>query len=183
MQLSLPRSSVMTRVFWGIWILGLCFVGYAASQSFVFTTWFAPTWIFLPLLFINAEQVYICIRRSQEVSADRAKYNTVTFLGHYKKRNSSVTSPPTDDSIEEQQDMCVICLTNFEPGDSIRKLPCSHVYHRGCIDDYFNRQVRVAYNSQQGGIDEEGGVLPPRHPLCAVCRRDILHPDAPGPHH
>lgn len=147
-------------------------MGYAASQSFEYTTWFAPSWIFLPLLIINLEQVYICIRRSREVSADTAKYNTVTSLGEYEK-------PPSDQNpgsvMDDESDVCVICLANFETGDVIRKLPCSHVYHKACIDDYFRRQVSVAYNSSRPGISS-GGVLPPRHPLCAVCRSDIFNP-------
>jgi hypothetical protein len=32
---------------------------------------------------------------------------------------------------------CLICYDPFESTDIIRVLPCSHIVHRCCIDDYF----------------------------------------------
>ncbi|CAJ1392472.1 unnamed protein product [Effrenium voratum] len=29
---------------------------------------------------------------------------------------------------------CVICQEAYEMGEEVRKLPCSHTYHRACID-------------------------------------------------
>ena len=29
---------------------------------------------------------------------------------------------------------CVICLENVQPGETIRRLPCGHAYHRLCVD-------------------------------------------------
>ncbi|KAF1770245.1 hypothetical protein GCK72_002063 [Caenorhabditis remanei] len=34
---------------------------------------------------------------------------------------------------EEEDDTCTVCLSNFEDGESIRKLPCNHVFHPECI--------------------------------------------------
>ncbi|KAI4799394.1 hypothetical protein KUCAC02_016962, partial [Chaenocephalus aceratus] len=31
---------------------------------------------------------------------------------------------------------CVICMMDFEYGDPIRFLPCMHIYHMDCIDDW-----------------------------------------------
>jgi hypothetical protein len=28
---------------------------------------------------------------------------------------------------------CTICLQDYELGESVKTLPCSHVYHQGCI--------------------------------------------------
>lgn len=34
---------------------------------------------------------------------------------------------------------CVICMTEFAIGDTMRFLPCLHVYHTICIDDWLMR--------------------------------------------
>ncbi|KAH7231805.1 uncharacterized protein BKA55DRAFT_486746, partial [Fusarium redolens] len=33
-----------------------------------------------------------------------------------------------------------ICLEIFEDLDTVRRLKCEHVYHRQCIDPWFQRQ-------------------------------------------
>jgi len=34
---------------------------------------------------------------------------------------------------------CVICMIEFNVGDSVRYLPCMHIYHVECIDDWLMR--------------------------------------------
>uniref|UniRef100_A0A8C0ENJ2 RING-type domain-containing protein n=1 Tax=Bubo bubo TaxID=30461 RepID=A0A8C0ENJ2_BUBBB len=34
---------------------------------------------------------------------------------------------------------CVICMMDFVYGDPIRFLPCMHIYHLDCIDDWLMR--------------------------------------------
>ena len=33
-----------------------------------------------------------------------------------------------------EKEKCVICQEAYETGEEVRKLPCSHTYHRACID-------------------------------------------------
>jgi len=34
----------------------------------------------------------------------------------------------------DKSQCCVICQEAFQFGEDVRKLPCSHIYHRHCID-------------------------------------------------
>ena len=31
---------------------------------------------------------------------------------------------------------CRVCLTDFTPGEKLRTLPCLHIYHVDCIDEW-----------------------------------------------
>jgi hypothetical protein len=37
-----------------------------------------------------------------------------------------------------EEDMCVICLEEFQHGDRLRVLPCDHSFHVGCIDRWLS---------------------------------------------
>uniref|UniRef100_A0A8C7CHC8 RING finger protein 11 n=1 Tax=Oncorhynchus kisutch TaxID=8019 RepID=A0A8C7CHC8_ONCKI len=43
------------------------------------------------------------------------------------------------DGSEKKIRECVICMTDFVYGDPIRFLPCMHIYHMDCIDDWLMR--------------------------------------------
>jgi len=36
---------------------------------------------------------------------------------------------------------CVICMMEFNVGESVRYLPCMHTYHVSCIDDWLMRSL------------------------------------------
>eukprot|EP00930_Biecheleria_cincta_P056633 TRINITY_DN42711_c0_g1_i1.p1 TRINITY_DN42711_c0_g1~~TRINITY_DN42711_c0_g1_i1.p1 ORF type:complete len:425 (-),score=64.26 TRINITY_DN42711_c0_g1_i1:278-1552(-) len=46
--------------------------------------------------------------------------------------------PPADSSVTQQQ-TCMVCLCEFQIADTCRRLPCNHVFHQGCIDEWLQR--------------------------------------------
>ncbi|KAK3566320.1 hypothetical protein QTP86_032360 [Hemibagrus guttatus] len=46
---------------------------------------------------------------------------------------------PGSDGTEKKIRECVICMLDFVYGDPIRFLPCMHIYHMDCIDDWLMR--------------------------------------------
>lgn len=42
---------------------------------------------------------------------------------------------------ENSQRTCMICLGEFEDGEQLKKLPCSHQFHCGCVEEWLKRSV------------------------------------------
>ncbi|XP_063718263.1 RING finger protein 150-like isoform X2 [Symsagittifera roscoffensis] len=38
--------------------------------------------------------------------------------------------------ISEEDNCCSICIDDFQYGDAVRELPCSHKFHRACVDPW-----------------------------------------------
>lgn len=68
-------------------------------------------------------------------------------LGRYNK--------VTKNNIDSFNDKCAVCQDTFEVNQCYRKLQCNHIFHKKCIDPWFNK------HSQE----------------CPVCRKNVFRSD------
>ena len=55
-------------------------------------------------------------------------------LSHSYKR--LLRSSNTVDNQEDNTEKCTICLCEFEEGEDVRRLPCMHLFHVSCVDQW-----------------------------------------------
>jgi hypothetical protein len=45
--------------------------------------------------------------------------------------------PPPEERMSQHS--CMICLSDFQKEDEVRRLPCRHVFHASCVDEWLRR--------------------------------------------
>ncbi|XP_050800718.1 E3 ubiquitin-protein ligase RNF165 [Gopherus flavomarginatus] len=60
-----------------------------------------------------------------------------TFPHKYKKRRPQEEKAEKEDGEESDTDeKCTICLSMLEDGEDVRRLPCMHLFHQVCVDQW-----------------------------------------------
>ena len=54
-------------------------------------------------------------------------------LPHTYKKVTKNADADVDDNLQEK---CTICLSEFEDGEDVRRLPCMHLFHIECVDQW-----------------------------------------------
>jgi len=90
----------------------------------------------LQILLLNADafgtsDVYERLMNVQEMLTARR--------GMATERIEQIESYKWEEAVDDAQVQCMVCLCDFEPEQTIRKLPCSHEFHVGCIDEWLGR--------------------------------------------
>ena len=79
-------------------------------------------------------------RRSAGITrgASRQCIERNTFPHKFIKR----TAAAADGEEEEEADKCTICLSEFEVDEDVRRLPCMHLFHVECVDQWLSQNKR-----------------------------------------
>ncbi|RVE65975.1 hypothetical protein OJAV_G00121870 [Oryzias javanicus] len=59
-----------------------------------------------------------------------------TFPHKYKKRKPLQLKIGEEEEETDVDEKCTICLSMLEDGEDVRRLPCMHLFHQGCVDQW-----------------------------------------------
>jgi len=116
--------------------------------------------MFLPciLLMIAVPLVCFClpclIRILQQ---SRGNTNSALNEDDLKKLDMEIYRKGMFGDDDEEEPRCAICLSDYEVGDSIRRLPCDgrHHFHKDCVDDWLRLNASCPNCRFRIGGDEE----------------------------
>ncbi|XP_067833474.1 E3 ubiquitin-protein ligase ARK2C-like [Heptranchias perlo] len=66
--------------------------------------------------------------------ASQSTIERYTFLHKYEKRTLETCEEGKEAS--EVEEKCTICLSPLEEGEDVRRLPCMHLFHQICVDQW-----------------------------------------------
>ena len=72
--------------------------------------------------------------------ASRSCIERNTFPHKFVKRPA--TTEGSEEEEEEEGDKCTICLSEFEVEEDVRRLPCMHLFHVECVDQWLGQNKR-----------------------------------------
>ena len=73
--------------------------------------------------------------------ATRSCIERNTFPHKFTKREATGAAGEAEEE-EEEADKCTICLSEFEAEEDVRRLPCMHLFHVECVDQWLGQNKR-----------------------------------------
>lgn len=78
--------------------------------------------------------VFYYVQRFRHIyHSDRKEKQLLTAA---KKAISKLKTHPFSAATHEEDDTCAVCLESYKDGETLRELPCIHLFHKSCIDPW-----------------------------------------------
>uniref|UniRef100_A0A8C3AV57 RING-type E3 ubiquitin transferase n=1 Tax=Cyclopterus lumpus TaxID=8103 RepID=A0A8C3AV57_CYCLU len=68
--------------------------------------------------------------------ASQGTIERCTYPHKYKKRKLHIKQDEDEGADEDTEEKCTICLSILEEGEDVRRLPCMHLFHQLCVDQW-----------------------------------------------
>jgi len=85
------------------------------------------------------KRVFLELQPEEDDEADGVEGHV---QGATQEQIDSVPLLAFSDLFVDEQNVCAICLCEYDEGELLRWFPCCHDFHRGCADRWLKRSTR-----------------------------------------
>ena len=111
----------------------------------------APSWR-VPATAAPPPSTRLRITRRSSAAAAAAATAQGSGGGGSSSQGSGGGGRSSSENLTEQS--CCICLETFAAGNSVRRLPCRHLFHATCIDEWLTTSSDICPECNQQVINE-----------------------------
>ncbi|XP_042312459.1 E3 ubiquitin-protein ligase RNF149 [Sceloporus undulatus] len=105
---------------------------YISGQSVVFVAIAFITMMIISLAWLIFFYIQRFLYTGSHYRNQSYREETMKAIGHL----SLHVVKPEDKGLDVDAENCAVCIENYKPKDTVRILPCKHVFHRHCIDPW-----------------------------------------------
>ncbi|KAH0624602.1 hypothetical protein JD844_032251, partial [Phrynosoma platyrhinos] len=105
---------------------------YISGQSVVFVAIAFITMMIISLAWLIFFYIQRFLYTGSHYRNQNHREETMKAIGHL----SLHIVKPKDKGLDVDAENCAVCIENYKPKDTVRILPCKHVFHRHCIDPW-----------------------------------------------
>eukprot|EP00038_Savillea_parva_P022878 m.38869 g.38869 ORF g.38869 m.38869 type:complete len:159 (+) comp5726_c0_seq2:157-633(+) len=87
----------------------------------------------------HLRQVYVQAYADRTAAAEDAQVERIKRVTAIEGLPVTVCTEQLIGSLKPGAEECTICMEEYEVGVEMRFLPCMHMYHRHCVDDWLER--------------------------------------------
>lgn len=94
--------------------------------------------------------VFLVIYRIRHPDDEHVRGRGLDFIG-----SSTLIEVMANSPFLESSNKCAICLSEYQEGESLRRMPCDHTFHRECVDHWLESRTTCPYC--RADLRQEGG--------------------------
>lgn len=112
----------------------------------------SPSSVSSPKYVNNAQLAMAAGSPVSKQECHKGSINSFQFSSWSTLRPDIVSAMEEDDNDDEEEKNCPICLEPFEEGNTVKTLPCWHMFHTQCIDKWLRMRNKCPVCSEPIGI-------------------------------
>ena len=71
---------------------------------------------------------------------EEEKKASLEFIAKLQAEEDMMLGCCNQEPESDDEDSCIVCLVEYQPGEDLRWLPCKHKFHARCLSDWLSKK-------------------------------------------